>query len=109
MTEAMALSLMAMTNERAERRHHADQRLRQDDGADRLQTAHAERQSRLHLIASDRGEPRPDGLRDIGAEMDAEADDPGRHRVERAPDHQRKGKKVHTSTTSNGIDRMVST
>ena len=38
--------------QRAERRQHADQRLRQDDRAHRLRAAHAERQRRPHLAAA---------------------------------------------------------
>ena len=77
MTEAMALSLMAMTNSEPSARQHADQRLRQDDRAERLEPAHAEGERRLHLVAAHGGEAGAHRLAHIGAEMDAEPGDAG--------------------------------
>ena len=75
--------------QRAERRQHADQRLRQDDGPHRGKRGHAKRQGGAHLARPHRRQTGADGLRHVGAEMDAERQNAGGDRAQMIADQER--------------------
>src|SRR5258705_2742195 len=54
-----------------QRWQHANERLRQDDGAHSLEAAHAESQGSVHLRLTDGGQTGPDGLGHVGAKVNA--------------------------------------
>ena len=88
-TEAIALSLTAITIREPKGWHHPYQGLRKNDEADGLRTAHAQRQTGAELTAAHREKPGPDHLGGIGAKVEGQRHDPRGHWLEAETDEER--------------------